>query len=92
MPPGAGARRDSAAPVRVALESLFWGMRLCVDLFSLPENIGLPSAPVGPEVLPELLGSAPPLDDEDPEPDDVPPELEELEDPEDDVVVVRGTA
>ena len=88
-PPGAGARRASAAPVRVALDSLFWGIRLCV--LSLPENIGLPSAPVGPEALPELLDSAPPLDDDpDPPPDDVPPpELEELED---EVVVVRGTA
>ena len=88
-PPGAGARRDSAAPVLVAL---LVGILLCVGFDSLPENIGLPSALFGPEELPELLASAPPLLDDDPEPppDDVlPPELDELED---DVVVVRGTA
>ena len=87
-PPGAGARRDSAAPeVR---DELFVGIRLCV-LVSLLENIGWPDALVGPDVLPELLASAPPP--EEPEP---PPEPDELEDPEeleDDVeVVVRGTA
>ena len=93
-PPGAGARRDSAVPVRVALAV---GMRLCVDLNSLPENIGLPDALVGPDDPFELLEL--PDDPELPLEDDVPPpEPDEVEDdpddPEDDdpLVVVRGTA
>jgi hypothetical protein len=91
-PPGAGARRDSAVPVRVAVVV---GMRLCVDLNSLPENIGLPDALVGPDDPFELLE----LPDDPELPLDVPPpELDEpgdAEDPEeevDDPVVVRGTA
>jgi hypothetical protein len=86
-PPGAGARRASAVPVRVAL---LVGMRLCVGLDSLPENIGWPDALVGPDELLEL-----PDDPELPLEDDVPPpELDEPDDPEDDdeLVVVRGTA
>src|SRR6185436_9618729 len=51
-PPGAGARRASAVLVRLAV---FAGMRLWVDLNSLPENIGLPDALVGPDDPPELL-------------------------------------
>lgn len=91
-PPGAGARRASAVPVRVALLD---GMRLCVDLFSLPENICRPEASVGPDGL-ELLELPPPLLVEpEPPPDplevDEPPPPEEPDD-EDPVVVVRGTA
>jgi hypothetical protein len=90
-PPGAGARRASAAPVRV---EVLVGMRLCVDLNSPPENIGLPDALVGPDDPFELLEL--PEDPELPLEDDVPPpEPDELEDPvdeDDDPVVVRGTA
>ena len=87
MPPGAGARRDSAAPVRVAL---FVGIRLCV-LGSLLENIGWPDALFGPEELAELSEPLLPLVEEpEPPPEDVPPpEPAELED---EGVVVRGTA
>ena len=91
-PPGAGARRDSAVPVRVAVLA---GIRLCVDLNSLPENIGLPDALVGPDDPLELLEPPDdpelPLDVPPPEPDEV---EDDPEDPEDDdpLVVVRGTA
>ena len=74
--------------VRVALLE---GMRLCVDLNSLPENIWRPDASVGPDEPDDLLDAPELPDDPDPSPDDVPPpEDEELED--DDPVVVRGTA
>ena len=72
------------------------GMRLCVDLNSLPENIGLPDALVGPDPIEPLEL---PDDPEFPPEDDVPPpEPDEPEDPDvpvdedDDPVVVRGTA
>jgi len=65
-------------------------MRLCVDLNSLPENIGLPDALFGPDDSLELPEPELPLEDDVP-----PPEPDEPDDPEeddDDPVVVRGTA
>ena len=93
-PPGAGARRDSAVAVRGAVVV---GMRLCVDLNSLPENIGLPDALVGPDDPVELLELPDdpelPLDVPPPEPElDEPGEAEDPEEDVDDPVVVRGTA
>jgi hypothetical protein len=88
-PPGAGARRVSAPPVRTALLD---GTR---PLNSLPVNIWRPEASVGPD---EDLLDAPPLlelpDDPELSPDDEDevPLPEVPEDDELDPVVVRGTA
>jgi hypothetical protein len=90
-PPGVGACRIAAVPVWVpVLEAI----RLWVDLNSLPENIGLPDALVGPEELPELLDPLEPEpEDEEPPPDVPPPEDEpEDEDEDEDPPDVRGTA
>jgi hypothetical protein len=72
-------------------------MRLWVDLNSLPENIGLPEALVGPDDPLELLEppelvELPDVPEPPPEVDPPPePELDE-DDDDDDPLVVRGTA